>query len=85
MHLYFVTSLITHQLSNLSIALDDNVHVPSYRKTLIPHCDVAFGSLKAAGAYGATISGSGSTLIAYVDKAHVQRAAADHYGCCIYS
>ena len=40
-----------------------------YRKTLIPHCDVAFEAAKAAGAYGATISGSGSTLIAYVDKA----------------
>lgn len=74
----FVTSLITHQLSNLSVALDDNLHVP-YRKTLIPHCDVAFEAAKAAGAYGATISGSGSTLIAYVDKAQVQ-AVADAMG-----
>ena len=70
----FVTSLITHQLSNLSVALDDNLHVP-YRKTLIPHCDEVFEAAKVAGAYGATISGSGSTLIAYVDKAHVQEVA----------
>ena len=70
----FVTSLITHQLSNLSVALDDNLHVP-YRKILIPHCDKVFEAAKAAGAYGATISGSGSTLIAYVDKAHVQAVA----------
>ncbi len=70
----FVTSLITHQLSNLSVALDDNLHVP-YRKTLIPHCDKVFEAAKTAGAYGATISGSGSTLIAYVDKAHVQDVA----------
>ena len=54
------------------------MHVP-YRKTLIPHCDAAFDAAKAAGAYGATISGSGSTLIAYVDKAHVQ-AVADAMG-----
>lgn len=74
----FVTSLITHQLNNLSVALDDNLHVP-YRKTLIPHCEAAFEAAKAAGAYGATISGSGSTLIAYVDKAHVQ-AVADAMG-----
>ena len=70
----FVTSLITHQLSNFSDALDDNLHVP-YRKTLIPHCDEVFEAAKVAGAYGATISGSGSTLIAYVDKAHVQEVA----------
>lgn len=70
----FVTSLITHQLSNLSVALDDNLHVP-YRKTLIPHCDKVFEAAKTAGAYGATISGSGSTLIAYVNKAHVQDVA----------
>ena len=54
----FVTSLITNQLSNLEVALEDNLHVP-YRKTLIPHCDKVFAAAKAAGAYGATISGSG--------------------------
>ena len=70
----FVTSLITNQLDNLAVALEDNLHVP-YRKTLIPHCDKVFSAAKAAGAYGATISGSGSTLIAYTDKAHVQTVA----------
>ena len=70
----FVTSLIINQLTNLEVALEDNLHVP-YRKTLIPHCDKVFSAAKAAGAYGATISGSGSTLIAYTDKAHVQTVA----------
>ena len=70
----FVTSLITNQLTNLEVALEDNLHVP-YRKTLIPHCDKVFSAAKAAGAYGATISGSGSTLIAYTDKAHVQNCS----------
>lgn len=70
----FVTSLITHQLDNLSIALEDNLHVP-YRKALIPHCDDVFMAAKTEGAYGATISGSGSTLIAYTDKCHVENVA----------
>lgn len=70
----FVTSLITHQLDNLSIALEDNLHVP-YRKALIPYCDDVFMAAKTEGAYGATISGSGSTLIAYTDKCHVENVA----------
>lgn len=70
----FVTSLITNQLDNLSVALEDNLHVP-YRKTLIPYCDEVFAAAKATGAYGATISGSGSTLIAYADKEHVKNVA----------
>lgn len=70
----FVTSLITHQLDNLSTALEDNLHVP-YRKALIPHCDDVFKAAKTEGAYGATISGSGSTLIAYTDKRHVENVA----------
>ncbi|WP_095066704.1 homoserine kinase [Veillonella rodentium] len=70
----FVTSLITHQLDNLSTALEDNLHVP-YRKALIPHCDDVFMAAKTEGAYGATISGSGSTLIAYTDKRHVENVA----------
>lgn len=70
----FVTSLITHQLDNLSIALEDNLHVP-YRKALIPHCDDVFMAAKTEEAYGATISGSGSTLIAYTDKCHVENVA----------
>ncbi|MCF0154203.1 MAG: homoserine kinase [Veillonella sp.] len=60
----FVSSMITHQLDNLKVALEDHLHVP-YRKTLIPHCDQVFAAAKEKGAYGATISGSGSTLIAY--------------------
>lgn len=70
----FVSSLITGQLDNLSVALDDNLHVP-YRKTLIPHCDDVFSAAKGAGAYGATISGSGSTLIAYATKDKVEVVA----------
>lgn len=78
-----VTSMITHQLENIGVALEDHLHVP-YRKTLIPHCDEVFAAAKMAGAYGSTISGSGSTLIAYVPKesvAAVAKAMGDVFTC----
>lgn len=70
----FVSSMITNQLDNLRIALQDFLHVP-YRKTLIPHCDQVFAVAKEKGAYGATISGSGSTLIAYCPGEKVEAVA----------
>ena len=70
----YARSVLPNHIPFKEAALDDNLHVP-YRKTLIPHCDEVFEAAKVAGAYGATISGSGSTLIAYVDKAHVQEVA----------
>ena len=70
----FVSSMITNQLDNLRIALQDYLHVP-YRKTLIPHCDQVFTAAKEEGAYGATISGSGSTLIAYCPAPKVEAVA----------
>lgn len=60
----FVGSMIQNRMDNLKVALQDYLHVP-YRKELIPHCDDVFKAAKEAGAYGSTISGSGSTLIAY--------------------
>ncbi|KAF1682387.1 homoserine kinase [Veillonella sp. R32] len=62
-----VTALLQHKLDYLRIALEDTLHVP-YRKTLIPHCEDVFNAALTKGAYGATISGSGSTLIAYCPR-----------------
>lgn len=59
-----VSSLILKDWTTLGVALEDEIHVP-YRKALIPHCEEVFQVAKEAGAMGATISGSGSTLIAY--------------------
>ena len=70
----FVTALLQHKLDCLRIALEDYLHVP-YRKTLIPHCDEVFNAALKAGAYGATISGSGSTLIAYCPRSTAQTVA----------
>jgi homoserine kinase len=54
--------------------LRDYLHVP-YRKALIPHCDQVFVAARQEGAYGATISGSGSTLIAYCTSSTVEAVA----------
>ena len=47
----------------LALGLDDVLHVP-YRRALLRGYDDVTGAAKAAGAYGATLSGSGSTLVA---------------------
>ena len=70
----FVGSMIQNRMDNLSVALQDYLHVP-YRKTLIPYCDDVFTAAKEHGAYGSTISGSGSTLIAYCSPEHAVTVA----------
>jgi homoserine kinase len=56
----------------LAWALDDVLHVP-YRRALLPGYDAVCAAATAAGAWGATISGAGSSLVAL---APVGRAAA---------
>jgi homoserine kinase len=47
----------------LSVGLDDLLHVP-YRRALVAGYDAVTASARAAGAYGATLSGSGPTVVA---------------------
>jgi len=47
----------------LAYALDDVVHVP-FRRALIPGYDAVVAAAIGAGAFGATLSGSGSTMVA---------------------
>ena len=47
----------------LAYALDDVVHVP-FRRALIPGYDSVVGAAVSTGAFGATLSGSGSTIVA---------------------
>jgi homoserine kinase len=56
----------------LSIGLDDVLHVP-HRRTLVPGFDEVCAAASGAGAYGATLSGSGSALVAVTP---VERSAA---------
>lgn len=47
----------------LAAGLDDVLHVP-FRRALVPGYDVVTAAAREAGAYGATLSGSGPTLVA---------------------
>jgi homoserine kinase len=59
----------------LAAGLDDVLHVP-YRRGLVPGYDEVTSAARQAGAYGATLSGSGPTLVAVVAADRV-RAVGD--------
>lgn len=61
---FLVSSLVTKQYDRLKYGLQDKLHVP-YRIGLIPGGEDVLQAAERAGALGATISGSGSTLIAF--------------------
>jgi homoserine kinase len=54
----------------LAAGFDDVLHVP-FRKSLVPGYDVVTAAARTAGAYGATLSGSGPTLVAITPAARV--------------
>lgn len=62
----YVGALLSGDYQYLSAALEDRLHQP-YRMPLIPGMADVFAAAKASGAYGAIISGAGSTLMAYAD------------------
>ncbi len=67
-----IHGLTTADPDSLSLGLDDLLHVP-YRRSLVTGYDAVTASARAAGAYGATLSGSGPTVVAATTPA---RAAA---------
>ncbi|MHC1749962.1 MAG: homoserine kinase [Cellulosilyticaceae bacterium] len=60
-------SMITGDVDNLSMAMEDRLHQP-YRAKLIPNMDAIFEHAKACGAKGVFLSGAGPTLIAVVKQ-----------------
>ncbi|MDY6084331.1 MAG: homoserine kinase [Dialister sp.] len=61
---FLLAAFIYNKPSYLACGLDDRIHVP-YRLRLIPGGKEVMLAAKAAGAYGATISGAGPTMIAF--------------------
>lgn len=61
---FLLSSFFTKRYDYLKYSLQDKLHVP-YRIQLIPHGQDVLDAAIAAGALGSTISGSGSTLIAF--------------------
>ena len=67
---------LVHGLANgepraLAAGLEDVLHVP-FRKPLVRGYDEVTGAAKTAGAFGATLSGSGPTLVAVAPVARAQ-------------
>jgi homoserine kinase len=60
-------AFLTGDYSVLSTSLHDRLHQP-YRKALIPGFDKTLEAARAAGAYGAALSGAGPTLAAFADR-----------------
>jgi len=52
----------------LAAGLEDRLHVP-WRLPLLPGASETFAAARAAGAYGATLSGAGSGLVALAPRA----------------
>ncbi len=73
-----VGCLCQNKFELLGEALRDKLHQP-YRQTLIPGMYSVFEAARAAGAIGAAISGSGSTLMAYTlqDEDRIGQAMVD--------
>lgn len=70
-----VHGLATANAELLRLALDDVMHVP-FRRGLVPGLEAIVAAARVAGAYGATISGSGSTLVAIAPSQAVEQVAA---------
>ncbi|MCC7052095.1 MAG: homoserine kinase [Gemmatimonadaceae bacterium] len=73
------SAALVHGLANadadlLARALDDVLHVP-YRRELVPGYDDVVAAARAAGAFGATLSGSGSALLAVSHRVHAPAVA----------
>jgi homoserine kinase len=69
-----VAGLASGDHALLRAALDDVLHVP-YRRALVPGYDAVVAAAVAAGAIGATLSGSGSSLVAITPASSADRVA----------
>jgi homoserine kinase len=70
-----VHGLSTSNATLLSQALDDVLHVP-FRRILVAGYDAVVEAAREAGAFGATLSGSGSSIVAVVPRARADAVGA---------
>ncbi|MBO8434401.1 MAG: homoserine kinase [Tyzzerella sp.] len=66
-----VASMMTGNIDNLKMAMDDRLHQP-YRRKLIPEMDRIFKASKGYGAVGTYLSGAGSTLMAVLTDSNAK-------------
>jgi len=67
-------ALATGEYGLLRVAMQDRLHQP-YRSHLIPGLDDVIEAALANGAYGACLSGSGPTVLAFTPEAHAPNVA----------
>lgn len=67
---FLLSAFFSQNPEFLRLGLEDSVHVP-YRLSLVPGGAEAIQNAYEAGAYGATISGSGPTMIAFTDEKNI--------------
>lgn len=73
-----VQGLRTADAALLASAFDDVLHVP-FRRAMVPHYDAVVEAARSGGAFGATLSGSGSSIVAiapHSQAAHIASAMA---------
>lgn len=70
-----VLGLRTADPNLLAVGLDGRLHVP-YRRTLIPWYDDVVTAARSSGAFGATLSGSGSSVVAVATAERADQVAA---------
>ena len=68
-------ALATGEYDLLRVAMQDRLHQP-YRSHLIPGLEDVIESAHAHGAYGACLSGSGPTVLAFAPEDHARKIAA---------
>ena len=67
-------ALATGDYELLRVAMQDRLHQP-YRSHLVPGLEDVIEAALASGAYGACLSGSGPTVLAFVPETHAPRIA----------
>lgn len=68
-------ALATGEYGLLRVAMQDRLHQP-YRSHLIPGLEDVIEAAHASGAYGACLSGSGPTVLAFTPEEHAEQVAA---------
>jgi homoserine kinase len=68
-------ALATGEYDLLRVAMQDRLHQP-YRSHLVPGLEEAIEAACKAGAYGASLSGSGPTVIAFAPEGQAEKVAA---------
>ena len=72
---YLLSSLLNKDWEGLKIGFQDRLHQP-FRKDLVPGMEAVLNEGELQGAFGATLSGAGPTLVAFVnDKAKAEAIA----------